>query len=58
MQNSRIFLSLLKYGIDIILASYEECHKILRLSMHEWRDVMVLAERQGVLAIAIDGLQA
>lgn len=38
--------------------SEEECQKLLLLSMQEWRDVMTLAARQGVLAITIDGLQA
>ncbi len=53
-----MFLSLLKLGIDTMKASDDECQKLLALSMQEWRDVMALAERQGVLAIAIDGLQA
>lgn len=39
-------------------ASDDECKKLLQLSMREWRDVMTLAERQGVLAIAVDGLQS
>lgn len=39
-------------------ASDEERRKLLQLSMQDWRDVMILAERQGVLAIAVDGLQA
>lgn len=52
-----MFLSLLKLGIGTMKASDEDCQKLLQLSMQEWRDVMTLAERQGVLAIAIDGLQ-
>ena len=58
MLNSRIFFPFLKLGIDTMKASDEECRKLLLLSMLEWRDVMALAERQGVLAIAIDGLQS
>ena len=53
-----MLLSLLKLGIGTIKASDEDCQKLLQLSMQEWRNVMVLAERQGVLAIAVDGLQA
>lgn len=53
----QIFLSLLKLGIGTSKASDEECQKLLLLPMQEWQEVMALAERQGVLAIAVDGLQ-
>lgn len=53
----QIFLSLLKLGIGTSEASDEECQKLLLLPMQEWQEVMALAERQGVLAIAVDGLQ-
>ena len=58
MENSRMFFSLLRLGIDTMKASDKENQKLLQLSMQEWRDVMALVERQGVLAIAVDGLQA
>lgn len=53
----QIFLSLLKLGIGTCKASDGVSQKLLLLSMQEWLEVMVLAERQGVLAIAVDGLQ-
>ena len=53
----QIFLSLLKLGIGTSKASDEECQKLLLLPMQEWQEVMALAERQGVLAIAVDDLQ-
>lgn len=54
---TQTFLSLLKLGIGSSTASDKESQKLLPLSMQEWQKVMALAERQGVLAIAVDGLQ-
>ena len=51
------FLSLLKLGIAPSNVSDEEYQKLLPLSMHEWQEVQALSERQGVLAIVVDGLQ-
>lgn len=53
----QVFLSLIKLGVATGTVSDEECQKLLLLSMQGWRDVIALAERQGVLAIAVDGLQ-
>lgn len=53
----QIFLSLLILGIGTRKASDDVFQKLLLLSMHEWQEVMALAERQGVQAIAVDGLQ-
>ena len=55
---TQIFLSLLKLGIDTSMESDKVVQKLLLLSMQEWQEVMALAERQGVLAITVDGLQA
>lgn len=56
-QIAQIFLSLLKLGIATSKVYDDECQKLLALSMHDWQEVMALAERQGALAIAVDGLQ-
>lgn len=57
-QNPQILLSLLKLGVATTKASDKEGLKLLSLSMQEWREVMTFAESQGVLAFAVDGLQA
>lgn len=51
------FLTLLQLGIGAIIAPADKCLALLDLSMKQWRDVMALAERQGVAAIAFDGVQ-
>lgn len=51
------FLTLLQLGIGAIIAPNDKCQVLLDLSMQQWRDVMALAERQGVAAIAFDGVQ-
>ena len=51
------FLSLLRLGVITSKASGEVFQKLFLLSMQEWQEVMALAERQGGLAIAVDGLQ-
>ena len=51
------FLTLLQLGIGAIIAPNDKCLTLLDLSMQQWRDVMALAERQGVAAIAFDGVQ-
>ena len=49
-------LSLLRLGLLTSEAADEEKY-LLPLSMSQWREVMDLAERQGVAAIAFDGIQ-
>lgn len=51
------FLTLLQLGIGAIIAPNDKCLTLLDLSMQQWRDVMALAERQGVAAIGFDGIQ-
>ena len=52
------FFTLLQLGIGTKIAPAVEYQVLLNLSMQQWRDVLALAERQGVLAIAVDGMQA
>ncbi len=51
------FFLLLKLGIETANAHNKECETLLMLSMEQWRGLMGLAEKQGVTAIAIDGVQ-
>lgn len=63
MQISQPFLSLLKLGIgtesfnNSMFMVNDSVKALMNLSMQEWQDMMTLAERQRVLAIAVDGLQ-
>ena len=57
IHNVKIFFSLIRLGIGTVDASDKECASLTELSMKEWRSVMRLAEKQGVAAIAIDGMQ-
>ena len=50
-------LLLIQLGIASKTTTDEKCQKLLNISIDQWREVMALAERQGVLAIAVDGLQ-
>lgn len=52
---AQFFLILLKLGIGTV-PILDSVKHLLSLSMHEWREVMALAERQGVLSIVVDGL--
>lgn len=54
---THLFLLLLRIGIDTCKASDKECEALLLLSMAQWRKLMSLAEKQGVAAIAFDGVQ-
>lgn len=54
---THLFLLLLRIGIDTCKASDKECEALLLLSMAQWRKLMLLAEKQGVAAIAFDGVQ-
>lgn len=54
-QTTKTFLTLLKLGLGMQKPDNES--DLLALSMGQWEDLMALAERQGVLAIAADGLQ-
>lgn len=62
-QKSQIILSLLNLGIgtESVYDSQgmvnDSVKDLLQLSWQKWQEVMALAERQGVLAIAVDGLQ-
>lgn len=62
-QKSQFILSLLKLGIgtesvhDSQGTVNDSVKDLLQLSWQKWQEVMALAERQGVLAIAVDGLQ-
>lgn len=50
-------LSLIRLGIGAMTATDIKCRSILSLSLDRWREVFTVAERQGLLAIAVDGLQ-
>ena len=54
-QSTQAILTLLKLGLGI--QQPDNVLDLLALSMEQWEDLMALAERQGVLAIAVDGLQ-
>lgn len=51
------FFTLLQLGIGTTYATDTECEPLLKLSMNKWRELMDLAVRQGVAAVAYDGLQ-
>ncbi len=51
------FLTLLQLGIGAIIALADKYQALLDLSLQQCRDVMALAVRQGVAAIAFDGVQ-
>lgn len=50
-------LSLLLLGMGYTTTTDEKCQKLLCFSMGQWYELMAVAEQQGVLAIAVDGLQ-
>lgn len=50
------FFTLLQLGIGTTYATDTECEPLLKLSMNKWRELMDLAVRQGVAAVAYDGL--
>lgn len=56
-QMQDLFLLLLRLGTGTIKASDKECEVLLPLSIGQWKGIMALAERQGVAAIAFDGVQ-
>ncbi len=50
-------LSLLRLGLKTSFVD-DESETLLSLTMNQWREVLALAERQCVLAIAFDGVQS
>lgn len=50
-------MTLLQLGIGLCKVSDKRCEALLMLSMRQWQNLMTLAERQGVSAIAFDGVQ-
>ncbi len=56
-QTQDLFLLLLRLGTGTTKASDKECGTLLPLSMGQWKGLMALAKRQGVAAIAFDGVQ-
>ncbi len=54
---SRLLLSLLRLGIGTKKISDREYNKLFNLSLRQWQEIMLLAEEQGVLVIAFDGLE-
>lgn len=56
IQLTQTFLGLIKLGIGMDLKQ-DSANKLLALTMKQWEDVMTLAEKQGVSAVAIDGVQ-
>ena len=54
-QSTQAILTLLKLGLGI--QQPDNVSDLLALPMEQWEGLMALAERQGVLAIAVDGLQ-
>lgn len=50
------FFSLIRLGIGTVGPEDEGSKKLQTLSLAQWKKVMALAERQGVVAIAVDGL--
>lgn len=54
---TRFFLTLLQLSIGTANGSDKEHEALLPLSMEQWKKIMLLAERQGVIAIAFDGVQ-
>ena len=54
---TQLLLSLIRLGIGTTTTADEKCQRLLALPMGQWRELMAMAERQGVLAIVVDGLQ-
>lgn len=53
---THFLLSLIRLGLNTTQVE-DEARTLLPLSMRQWKDVMALADRQGVTAIAFDGVQ-
>lgn len=53
----KLFLTLIRIGIGTAEASDEECEALLTLSLNQWKEIMALAERQGVAVLVFDGVQ-
>ena len=51
------FFSLIRFGIGTETLDDKKAEQFLSLSMMQWRKVISLADKQGVSAIAIDGMQ-
>lgn len=51
------FFSLIRFGIGAETLDDKKADQYLSLSMTQWRKVISLADKQGVSAIAIDGMQ-
>ena len=51
------FFSLIRFGIGTETHDDKKAEQFLSLSMMQWRKVISLADKQGVSAIAIDGMQ-
>ena len=56
-QIAQMILSLIRLGVGTAGASDNGCAALLNLPMEQWRQMMALAERQGVAAVAFDGVQ-
>ena len=54
----RSLLSILRLGLGTTTTADEKSQQLLHLSIDQWREMMALAEQQGVLAIVVDGLQS
>lgn len=52
-----IFFSLIRFGIGTEMSDKKKAEQFLSLSMTQWRNVISLADKQCVSAIAIDGMQ-
>ena len=48
---------LLRLGIGTLAPDEDAAKELLELSMEQWQAVMALAEKQGMAAIAFDGVQ-
>ena len=51
----KLFINLLSLGIGTV--DVKESKPLFMLTMSQWRNLMAMAEKQGVAAIAIDGVQ-
>ena len=56
-QSTHFILTLIRLGIETMAATNENCLFLLNLPMSQWREVMALADRQGVAAVTFDGVQ-
>lgn len=54
---TELLLTLLRWGIGRTETMEKDNEVFLNLSMHQWQLLMTLAEKQGVAAIAFDGVQ-